>query len=212
MDCVPDTCAELGHECGEWDDGCGGTVDCGGCGAGVDCNAGVCQFAGCSGGANVVSLAPSGTAVLCDDPTDSTCEEDFGSLCPADWHLCGREEFNARNDGWTQPYSNANRGLGTIHCRINGGAGHFTYTYDGATTFGQDAAQNCGFGSSVPSCPTGYGCNEQQHWALCCAPSPLCGNGVVDSPEETCDDGNDDETDACLNNCVLRTPAVGTGC
>ncbi|MFH1531665.1 MAG: hypothetical protein ABIK09_13145 [Pseudomonadota bacterium] len=207
VDCVPDTCSDLGYECGSWDDGCGGTVDCGGCGAGVACNAGTCAFAGCSGGANVISLAPSGTAVLCDDPTDATCEQDFGTLCPTDWHLCGREEFNNRNSGWTQSYSPAHRGLGTIHCRSGSGAGHFTFTYDvGITTFGQDAAMNCGFGSSAPSCPASYGCNEKQHWALCCAPAPTCGNGVVDSVEETCDDGNDNETDACLSNCVLRAP------
>ena len=28
-----------------------------------------------------------------------------------------------------------------------------------------------------------------------------CGNGIVESPEE-CDDGNADNTDACLNTCV----------
>jgi len=64
----------------------------------------------------------------------------------------------------------------------------------------------------VPSCPTTYGCNEQEHWALCCAPASTCGNGVVDSVEETCDDGNADETDDCLSNCVKRVPGVGSGC
>ena len=31
-----------------------------------------------------------------------------------------------------------------------------------------------------------------------------CGNGVVEG-DEACDDGNDDETDACLASCVVAT-------
>ncbi|MFW6369211.1 MAG: hypothetical protein ACOC0J_01360 [Myxococcota bacterium] len=30
-ECIPATCEELGAECGEQDDGCGGTIDCGTC-------------------------------------------------------------------------------------------------------------------------------------------------------------------------------------
>ena len=35
------------------------------------------------------------------------------------------------------------------------------------------------------------------------APAPVCGNGEVEEGE-ACDDGNDDELDACSNNCVLN--------
>ncbi len=165
----------------------------------------------CSVGANLISTAPSGTMVLCDDPTDSTCEQDNGSLCPVGWHLCSRDEFNNRNGGWTYPYSGT-KGLGTIHCRNGGGAGHFTLYYDsGITNFGQDSSYNCGYGSSLPICSSNYGCNETQHWALCCKPSPSCGNGVVDSPEEICDDGNFNETDACFKNCTTRMCPSGPG-
>ncbi len=165
----------------------------------------------CADGADLVSVAPSGTMVLCDDPTDATCEEDFGTLCPPGWHLCSREEFNARNEGWTHPYSST-KGLGTIHCRNSGGAGHFTLYYDSnITTFGQDSTNNCGYGSSLQVCPSTYGCNETQHWALCCEPGATCGNGVVDSPEETCDDGNDNETDDCFKNCTPRMCPEGPG-
>ena len=63
---------------------------------------------------------------------------------------------------------------------------------------------------------TQYGCNEQYAMALCCAPTPTCGNGLVDSPEEDCDDGNPDETDDCLSSCAWRIPGahgyVGTSC
>ena len=40
--CVPDTCGSLGYNCGSWDDGCGGTLDCGTCGSGYVCTAGTC--------------------------------------------------------------------------------------------------------------------------------------------------------------------------
>ncbi|MBM3228335.1 hypothetical protein FJZ20_00380 [Candidatus Pacearchaeota archaeon] len=40
--CVPDTCLSLGYECGTWDDGCGGTLNCGTCASGYSCSAGTC--------------------------------------------------------------------------------------------------------------------------------------------------------------------------
>jgi hypothetical protein len=46
--CTPRSCSELGRECGQWDDGCGGQVDCGECSGGAVCNAeGQCS---CSAG------------------------------------------------------------------------------------------------------------------------------------------------------------------
>jgi len=42
--CVPDTCSDLGKECGTWDDGCGGTIICGDCSEkSTECG-GVCEF------------------------------------------------------------------------------------------------------------------------------------------------------------------------
>jgi hypothetical protein len=37
--CQPKTCADVGAECGEVDNGCGGTADCGACGGQGSCNA-----------------------------------------------------------------------------------------------------------------------------------------------------------------------------
>ena len=172
------------------------------------------DVADCSNGAVQLSIAPGGQAMVCDDPTNSTCEQDVETLCPANWHLCPVDTHNSRNDGWNYPVGNGiNVVVGEIHCRTFGGAGHFTLgPYDGVTNLGEDTVNNCGYGSSRPSCTASYGCNETFVQALCCAPNPLCGNGVVDSPEEECDDGNSDETDACLNSCSLRTPANGIGC
>jgi len=163
----------------------------------------------CSNNAVKVSTAPGGLAMVCDDPTNSTCEQDVESLCPANWHLCSDLEHNNRNSSWNFNIRPPTV-VGEIFCRTGSGAGHFTLgTVGGETSLGQDTVKNCHFGSARPdSCNTGFGCNEKQVQALCCAPSPLCGNGVVDAPEEECDDGNSDETDACLNSCSYRLPAT----
>ena len=50
--CVPTICASLGYNCGSWDDGCGGTLNCGVCGSGYTCTAGTC----------VVTVTPPGAA------------------------------------------------------------------------------------------------------------------------------------------------------
>jgi len=139
--------------------------------------------------------------VVCDDPNDQTCEQDFESLCPPGWGLCTREQYNNRNDGWN--FQTQFTVVGEIHCRSGSGAGHFGV----GTSLSQDRPQNCTYGSSRPNnCVANYGCNELTMHALCCAPTPTCGNGAIDAPEETCDDGNMDETDACLNSCSARVP------
>ncbi len=40
--CIPYTCSDLGYECGTWDDGCGGTLNCGTCPSGYVCTSGNC--------------------------------------------------------------------------------------------------------------------------------------------------------------------------
>ena len=44
--CIPETCESLGnHECGDWDNGCGGTLNCGLCSKGESCDeVGYCVF------------------------------------------------------------------------------------------------------------------------------------------------------------------------
>ncbi len=40
--CIPDTCQELGYECGAFADGCGGTLNCGSCNGDEQCFSGIC--------------------------------------------------------------------------------------------------------------------------------------------------------------------------
>ena len=163
----------------------------------------------CSSGAAMLGVNPAGDMVVCDDPTDTVCEQDAETLCPAGWGLCTREQHHARNAGFDYPVSNGVVVVGEIFCRNSSGAGHYTLgPYDGVTNLSEDAPLNCGYGSSRPSCESGFGCNETEVSALCCAPSPSCGNGIVDAPEELCDDANAVETDECLNSCAWRVPAA----
>ena len=163
----------------------------------------------CQGGSVEISRSVGGDMVICDDPTNGTCEQDFEQLCPTNWHLCQVAELNNHSAGWSYSASGSTPALGVIGCRGGGGAGHL-YT---SGVMSSVHAANCSWGSSRPSCTASYGCNEMQAMALCCAPRSSCGNGVVDSPDELCDDGNTNNADDCLNNCSWRFPAAhGQGC
>ena len=122
------------------------------------------------------------------------------------------------------------RPVGEIYCKHSSGAAHFALGWDGSPSISlnTDESRNCHFGSSRPQCPTTSGCNDKHVTALCCSPSPKCGNGKVDDPTEECDDGNSSDDDDCLSTCTfrlvyavlhifniafyIRTPGSGTYC
>jgi hypothetical protein len=90
--CVPKTCAQLGHDCGLADDGCGTMIDCGACPAG-----GVCGGPGACG---------AGQPNVCSNATccPKTCAQ-LGYICgPLDdgcGHMldCGTCPFNQQCGG-----------------------------------------------------------------------------------------------------------------
>jgi MYXO-CTERM domain-containing protein len=45
--------------------------------------------------------------------------------------------------------------------------------------------------------------------ADCSGPGPYCGDGIADIPHEECDDGNTDNTDACVVGCMLAVCGDG---
>ncbi|HVI02865.1 MAG TPA: DUF4215 domain-containing protein [Enhygromyxa sp.] len=195
--CVPASCGDGFVHAGmeECDDG--NDVDDDICDNACELNIIACQ-----NGAVNLATSPNSDMVVCDDPNNATCEEDGESLCPVGWGLCTHPQFTNRNTGWNYALG-GNVVVGEIYCRPGSGAGH--YTLSGAT-LETDYAFNCSYGSSRDSCPSGYGCNELAVQVLCCAPTPSCGNGVVDDGEEQCDDGNQLENDGCLDSCALRFP------
>ncbi len=135
---------------------------------------------------------------VCKDSSGNTCEKDFASLCAPQWHLCSWTEHVKLNDGVYIQLEDV-PAVGVIRCRTLGGSGHYT-SHD----FSVDGPDSCEIGTSRVDCPTNLGCNETALAALCCAPIPSCGNGMIDADLEECDDGNDDDLDDCSNNCASR--------
>lgn len=93
--CVPTSCGALGHACGDWDDGCGQTLSCGGCDAGETCDAGQCEAAP----VDCAPIANHPTFELCDSsPTHCagvfTNYEGCTAFCAAAGLVC-----SARNGG-----------------------------------------------------------------------------------------------------------------
>ncbi len=158
----------------------------------------------CQNQATKISVAPGNRAVLC--TRQDVCEQDFLLLCPKDWHLCSATEFNARNTDWD--FSPTKLVLGGVRCRDGGGAGHYGFK----STMSVDHGDNCIYSSSRPECYSPLGCDDKNNFALCCAPLATCGNGVVDHPEEQCDDGNKNETDGCFAHCMLTSAPEAQGC
>ncbi len=152
----------------------------------------------CAGGITTMGHDIERGIGVCKDRSDATCEQDFADLCASGWHLCSATEHVRLNDGVIIDLGNISA-VGVIRCRSQGGSGHYT-SHD----FNVDGPDSCEIGSSRADCPTNLGCNEGIHAALCCAPIPTCGNGVVDDPLEECDDGNGDDLDGCSNACANR--------
>jgi hypothetical protein len=72
VECTPETCDSFGYECGNWSDGCDGTVKCGSCYGGKKCTQGACVNPGT-------------------DCTPLTCEL-MGHSCGTWWDGCGNLE------------------------------------------------------------------------------------------------------------------------
>jgi cysteine-rich repeat protein len=77
-------------------------------------------------------------------------------------------------------------------------------------TTGPDTTSGCDPGSE--SCPCdGGACDPPlvcENDVCVAPPPPACGDGKVDDGEQ-CDDGNDVDTDSCLNNCMAATCGDG---
>ncbi len=85
--CEPATCVTLGAMCGTPEDGCGGTIECGGCTGGASCTDGACACADDAGEVNDVRTAATALDPLSDAPDSSLTATEYaiGHAADEDW-------------------------------------------------------------------------------------------------------------------------------
>jgi hypothetical protein len=142
--CPPQTCEEIGRDCGEWDDGCGGMIDCGTCPCPKTCSAQNDQgsTACCREDQACCSTGPAAQIPICCDTicrsgTDPNPAMQLG-CCPAEL-TCPINDRGDRNccwEGWV--------------CR---GPGHYSACCaPTGTLYRYDARECC---SGQPDCTSG---------------------------------------------------------
>lgn len=76
--------------------------------------------------------------------------------------------------------------------------------------FGQRDSDFDGIGDACAFCDFNGICGESENYFNCAADCPaVCGNGLVESPAESCDDGNRTDGDGCDSNCTVTSCGNG---
>ena len=185
--CVAPTCgdnvqngSETGKDCGG---GCGPCPDGGGCLMAEDCASEVCTMGTCA-------------APLCTDGVKNGDETDIdcGATCPAQ---CGLNEGCVFNGDCVSGLCNG------VTCAP---------TCSDLVLNNTETDVDCGGPSCLPCgdnkvCGVASDCQSGVCQSGSCS-TPSCGDGVTNGSEE-CDDGDADDTDACLSSCELA--ACGDG-
>ncbi len=229
--CVPATCADGVINGAETDTDCGGGAcnPCGdreACAAGSDCASGVCAGSECQAATCGDSLKNGGeTGADCGGPSCAPCGP--GQGCAGDSDCIGGAcsgsvclptcSDNVKNPGETgvdcggltcAPCADGGGCAESADCASGvcvGGVCQAPTCIDGVKN-GTEVGLDCG-GGSCPACPPGEPCAGGTDCAsgVCqtglCA-EPVCGDGVVNG-DDACDDGNDDNSDACLFTCEI---------
>lgn len=185
--CVPPTCmdnvqngSETGKDCGG---GCGPCPDGSGCVTEIDCTSSVCLMGTCA-------------APLCTDGVKNGEETDIdcGATCP---EQCGPNEGCIFNGDCTGGLCNG------VTC---------SPTCSDFVLNNAETDVDCGGPSCLPCgdnkvCGVAADCQSGVCQSGSCSP-PSCGDGITNGVEE-CDDGNADNTDACLSSCELAVCGDG---
>lgn len=190
---APPGCVNEMRDDEETDIDCGGP-SCSGCANGLMCQTNSdCQSDACGEDLRCTSCPNGATDGL---ETDIDCG---GSECPA----CQNGQACQMNSDCASDMC---------------GADQVCASCPNGTNDGFETDTDCG-GMDCPACEVGLSClvNSDCQSGVCapdmrCA-QPRCGDGVVNQPEEECDDGDgnnsDTEPDACRQNCTL--PYCGDG-
>jgi hypothetical protein len=180
--CVPKTCAQLGYDCGQAGDGCGGSINCNTtpCPSPQFCGGG--GFNKCGGNAG---LQPDG-AMICTPQTCATLGYDCGYASDG----CGNQLNCNAGAGCTAPQYCG--GGGFDKCGGNNGLGP-----DGGVTCTPKTCTDLGFNCG----PAGDGCGNLIPTCGTCMGNDVCGGGGKPS---VC--GN---TQQCTGLCTQQQPCEG---
>ncbi|MFP6626091.1 MAG: FG-GAP-like repeat-containing protein, partial [Deltaproteobacteria bacterium] len=129
---------------------------------------------------------PDGTVGLCTNPASAA-----GAVCRSAVDVCDAAETC---DG------------ASIDCPVDGFIGQGTAVVTDANVC---TTETCGVSGEIIStnnadpCDDGDACTATDvcSGGVCAGSGTTCGNGTVEAACETCDDGNADNTDACLDTC-----------
>ena len=111
--CVPQTCAELERDCGQWPDGCGSIMDCGSCGNG---GAGVGGSGGAPEGSGGMEPAAGGSGGSVSGAAGTATGGVGGSASPVGAAGAGGSSaLEAGSGGSSSEASSGSRGCG---CRV----------------------------------------------------------------------------------------------
>ncbi len=172
--CTPKTCGQLGADCGELDDGCGGLLACGTCEAPATCSE-----------LNRCTCVPNCVGKVCG--TNDGCE----GVCAADAGCC---EHECEEDGQTQC-----DGMSVVTCEYEMGGDCLAWSQptlcgetcvDGACCTSDCAGKECGDDGCGGSCGTCPGA------APTCSEAGLC---VTECVSEC--DGKECGDDGCGGSC-----------
>lgn len=138
-DCSPDSCDARGKDCGEIDDGCGDTIDCGTCTDGATCGGG-------------------GVANVCGKPGSCTPETD-AQLCARHGLQCGPVNGAPDNCGTQRTIASCGACVGELTCGGNGvanvcGKPGQSCTPETNAQFCSRGGQQCGTVTGTDNCGT----------------------------------------------------------
>jgi cysteine-rich repeat protein len=135
------------------------------------------------------------------------------------WTACGDDETSTGTGGsgasgpTTTTDSSSSASSVSSSTSSAGGGGEAPATCTDGQQNADETDIDCG-GGECPPCGEGLDCEtpDDCQSGVCagniCA-APACGDGVVNHPNEVCDDGNLDDTDACITGCVAATCGDG---
>ncbi len=206
--CVPDDCADLGRNCGEVDDGCGGTLFCGTCTAPETCGgAGIAGVCGQSSGVDCTPRSCSDIGDFC-GPMPDGCGGFVTCVDCESPEICGGQEPmrcgipDPDSFGSCEPLTCEAQGIG---CGLAGDGCGDTIDCgtcpDQETCGGAGVPSQCGTPDCVPLSCQDQGIECGRAGDGCGGLTDVCG---VCTPPETCGGGGElgrcgyDHTNPCL--------------